>query len=66
MAKTVLILGDQLSLDYISTLDTDPNLDTILMVEDWALVNRKPYHRKKIALVWSAMRHFRDQLTDLG
>jgi len=36
------------------------------MVEDWALVNRKPYHRKKIALVWSAMRHFRDQLTDLG
>ena len=66
MAKTVLILGDQLSLDYIATLETAHNQDTILMVEDWAFVKRKPYHRKKIALVWSAMRHFRDRLIDLG
>lgn len=66
MAKTVLVLGDQLSLDYIKTLETDRSQDTILMVEDWALVKRKPYHRKKIALVWSAMRHFRDRLRDLG
>jgi deoxyribodipyrimidine photolyase-related protein len=66
VAKTVLVLGDQLSLDYIKTLETDRNQDTILMVEDWALVKRKPYHRKKIALVWSAMRHFRNRLRDLG
>ena len=36
------------------------------MVEDWSLVERKPYHRKKIALVWSAMRHFRDALETRG
>lgn len=66
MAKTVLILGDQLSLDYINALETDRGIDTVLMVEDQSFVNRKPYHRKKIALVWSAMRHFRDRLLHLG
>ena len=66
MAKTVLILGDQLSLDYIETLGTVASEDTVLMVEDWSLVQRKPYHRKKIALVWSAMRHFKDELRRLG
>ena len=66
MAKTVLILGDQLSLDYIHALETVATDDTVLMVEDWSLVERKPYHRKKITLVWSAMRHFRDELRRLG
>ena len=66
MAKTVLILGDQLSFDYISSLGTHPTEDTVLMVEDWSLLERKPYHRKKIALVWSAMRHFRDELESRG
>jgi deoxyribodipyrimidine photolyase-related protein len=66
MAKTVLVLGDQLSKDYINALGTDSNLDTVLMIEDWSLVERKPYHRKKIALVWSAMRHFRDDLKEAG
>ena len=44
----------------------NPTEDTVLMVEDWSLVERKPYHRKKIALVWSAMRHFRDALETRG
>lgn len=66
MAKTFLILGDQLSLDYVHAAAVTPQLDTVLMVEDWTLVQRKPYHRKKIVLVWSAMRHFRDTLLSLG
>ncbi len=66
MAKTILILGDQLSLDYINAMEPNRDVDKILMVEDWEFVRRKPYHRKKIVLVWSAMRHFRDRLKDLG
>jgi len=66
VAKTVLILGDQLSFDYISSLGTNPTEDTVLMVEDWSLVERKPYNRKKIVLIWSAMRHFRDALETRG
>lgn len=66
MAKTAVILGDQLSIDYVNALAVDKWHDTILMVEDHRFVQRKPYHRKKIVLVWSAMRHFRDRLTALG
>lgn len=66
MAKTVLILGDQLSEQYLITSGFIPAFDTILMVEDTSFVKRQQYHRRKVVLVWSAMRHFRDTLLARG
>ncbi|MBB6048423.1 cryptochrome/photolyase family protein [Armatimonas rosea] len=63
---TLLILGDQLSTDYLAALGGIPGQDTLLMVEDPALVARRPYHRKKLVLVWSAMRHFAQECRAAG
>ena len=63
---TLLVLGDQLATDYLAALGGVPGRDTLLMVEDPTLVARRPYHRKKIVLVWSAMRHFAQECRAAG
>ena len=51
------ILGDQLSRD-ISALDgLDPAEDIVLMAEVMAEASYAPHHVKKLAFVFSAMRH---------
>lgn len=64
--RLVLILGDQLSPGLSSLRDTDPATDIVLMleVEDEARYVR--HHKKKIAFILSAMRHFAAELRDLG
>jgi deoxyribodipyrimidine photolyase-related protein len=59
---TVLVLGDQLS------PATTPlqSADRVLMIEAHAFADRLPYHPQKLTLVFSAMRHFRDDLRDRG
>lgn len=52
-----LILGDQLS-DTISALTDYRNGDTILMAEVQEEATYAPHHPKKIAFLFSAMRHF--------
>jgi len=66
MKTTVWILGDQL-------LESHPALDAatgdelcVLLIENRARVQRQPYHRKKITLVFSAMRHYADLLRARG
>lgn len=60
--RLVLVLGDQLS-PGLSSLDySDPETDTVLMAEVREEATYAPHHRKKIALIFSAMRHFRDRL----
>lgn len=53
-----LILGDQLSLDISSLKDMDVINDTILMCEVWDEATYVKHHKKKIAFIFSAMRHF--------
>jgi deoxyribodipyrimidine photolyase-related protein len=53
-APVRLILGDQLSTDYLA----DCAGHRLLMVEDPDFARRRPYHAKKLVLIWSAMRHF--------
>ena len=61
-----LILGDQLN-DAISSLsDIDANTDIILMCEVWDEATYVKHHKKKIAFIFSAMRHFANELTDKG
>ncbi|MCO8267253.1 cryptochrome/photolyase family protein [Haloferax sp. AB510] len=59
---TVWVLGDQLD-PSAAPLQSD---DRVLMIEAHAFGDRLPYHPQKLALVFSAMRHFRDDLRDRG
>lgn len=61
-----LILGDQLSHDMSSLAGCDKESDVILMCEVWDEATYVHHHKKKIAFLFSAMRHFAKELTDQG
>ncbi len=61
-----LILGDQLS-DTLSSLDgIDKDRDMIFMCEVWEEATYVKHHKKKIAFIFSAMRHFYKDLKAQG
>jgi deoxyribodipyrimidine photolyase-related protein len=59
---TVWLLGDQLSPAAAPLESTDH----VLMIEAHGFADRLPYHPAKLTLVFSAMRHCRDELRDRG
>jgi deoxyribodipyrimidine photolyase-related protein len=59
---TVWLLGDQLN-PGVQALEHD---DQVLLVEAHGFADRLPYHVQKLALVFSAMRQFRDELRARG
>ena len=61
-----LILGDQLSHTISSLRGVDAAHDTILMCEVMAEATYVKHHKKKIAFLFSAMRHFAAELADKG
>jgi len=64
MTTLRLILGDQLN-DAISSLsDVDRQNDIIWMCEVWDEATYVKHHKKKIAFIFSAMRHFANELKD--
>jgi deoxyribodipyrimidine photolyase-related protein len=62
----IIILGDQLTPDISSLSGFDPARDRVLMAElhDEAIYVR--HHKKKIAFLFSAMRHFAEELRGTG
>ncbi len=66
MSNLVLILGDQLSHDISSLDDFDPSRDRILICEVWEEATYVKHHKKKIAFLFSAMRHFAEELKQRG
>ena len=60
MNDLIVILGDQLWPDLS---DLPPNTP-VLMREDWLLCTQPKIHKQKIAFFLSAMRHYRDWLTE--
>ncbi len=58
----ILILGDQLSLNLSALRGGDPARDTIFMCEVAAEATYVKHHKKKIALIFSAMRAFASAL----
>ena len=60
-----VILGDQLS-QSLTALDGLAPGDTVLMMEVMGECEYVPHHPQKIALILSAMRHFRDALEARG
>ena len=67
MSKTLrLILGDQLSQSLSSLGDIDRESDIVLMCEVMGEVTYVRHHKKKVAFILSAMRHFADTLCEQG
>jgi deoxyribodipyrimidine photolyase-related protein len=60
------VLGDQLTRTVSSLSDLDPGRDVILMAEVPAECTYVRHHKKKIAFILSAMRHFAKELTVEG
>lgn len=62
----VLVLGDQLSPDLSSLKAADPAKDRLLMVEVREEATYVRHHKKKIAFLFAAMRHFAETLRGAG
>ena len=61
----ILILGDQLSPQMSSLAACDPEQDLVLMCEVDTEATYVKHHKKKIIFLFSAMRHFADELKSL-
>lgn len=66
MSALRLILGDQLSYDISSLRGADPETDLIVMAEVREEATYVRHHKKKIAFIFSAMRHFAAELEERG
>jgi deoxyribodipyrimidine photolyase-related protein len=66
MSIGIWILGDQLSLRQAALAAVEQSLGAVqarsrsrvLLIESSGVVHTRRYHRQKLVLVWSAMRHF--------
>ncbi|GAC12778.1 cryptochrome/photolyase family protein [Aliiglaciecola lipolytica] len=61
-----LVLADQLSISLASLRDCDKKNDLILMAEVKSEASYVKHHKKKIAFLFSAMRHFAAKLENEG
>lgn len=66
MPELVLILGDQLSGELSALRHADPAHTRILMAEVQGEVDYAPHHAKKLAFIFSAMRHHAQALRTKG
>lgn len=66
MSALRLILGDQLCDGILSLEGCDKSSDIILMCEVWDEATYVKHHKKKIAFLFSAMRHFAEHLAAKG
>ena len=61
-----LVLGDQLTRGLASLADLDPANDIVLMAEVIEEVTYVRHHKRKVAFLFSAMRHFAEDLRAEG
>ncbi|MBB1517937.1 cryptochrome/photolyase family protein [Aquipseudomonas guryensis] len=64
--RLALVLGDQLSFDLAALQALDPASDVVLLAEVAEEAAYVPHHPQKIALIFSAMRHFAEALRARG
>ncbi|MGR3636405.1 MAG: cryptochrome/photolyase family protein [Shimia sp.] len=64
--RLILLLGDHLTLTISSLHDADKDRDVILMAEVDEEASYVPHHKKKIAFLFSAMRHHAHLLKQEG
>ena len=65
-ARLILVLGDQLTPSLSSLRAGDPARDIVLMAEVMGEATYVRHHVKKLAFVFSAMRHFAEELRMAG
>jgi deoxyribodipyrimidine photolyase-related protein len=65
MTTGIWILGDQLWKGQ-AALQSGTSSTPILFIESAQHVQQRPYHQQKLVLVWSAMRHFAEELRQDG
>ncbi len=63
---TVWIFGDQLNPNISALAGVDKSNCVVLMIETLARARQRPYHKQKLVFLWSAMRHFAQELRTLG
>jgi deoxyribodipyrimidine photolyase-related protein len=61
-----LVLGDQLSHSLSALADATPDTSLVLMAEVMSEATYVKHHKKKIAFLFSAMRHFAEDLREKG
>lgn len=66
MAFLIPVLGDQLSANLSALAAAERSSAIVLMMEVSAEATSVRHHQKKIAFLFSAMRHFADELRDAG
>jgi len=66
MTSLRVILGDQLSHDVSSLVGINTDTDVVLMCEVKSEATYVKHHKKKIAFLFSAMRHFAAELEQKG
>ncbi len=66
MKSSVWVLGDQLTLLHPGLRKQDRADTSVLMIELLPRADLLPWHKQKLVLVWSAMRHFAHELHSLG
>ena len=62
----ILVLGDQLSPELAALRAGDPDKDRVVMAEVMDEATYVRHHKKKIAFLFSAMRHFAEELRAAG
>ncbi|MGB6296158.1 MAG: cryptochrome/photolyase family protein [Rivularia sp. (in: cyanobacteria)] len=67
MTTGIWILGDQLYLTQ-TALQTynNPSQVEIILIESYSHIKKIRYHKQKLVLIWSAMRHFAEELRQQG
>ena len=66
MSIGIWILGDQLSQQQAALAAHDRRACRVLLIESTGVLAWRAYHRQKLVLVWSAMRHFAAELAESG
>jgi deoxyribodipyrimidine photolyase-related protein len=62
MTIGVWVLGDQLWMGQSALQSCQVQQTPVILIESWDYVRQRPYHLQKLVLVWSAMRHFAEEL----
>ena len=68
MTVGIWVLGDQLwqGQSAIASRQSDKSNTPIVLIESMAHAKERRYHQQKLVLVWSAMRHFAEELKAEG
>ncbi|PAX52725.1 cryptochrome/photolyase family protein [Brunnivagina elsteri] len=66
MTIGVWILGNQLSTTQAALVSCGTDKIPVILIESLNHVQVRPYHKQKLVLIWSAMRHFAEELREKG